>query len=151
MQINLPREKYVDLDLDRRLSPLAYERSTRFFRDVIDRVRTVPGVRAAGAIDGLPLLGEIWSKHIVFYDRPLPADPKGLLPIQYRVVAGDYFQALGIRIRSGRAYTDHDVRDAPKVVIVNRELVRRYWHDADPIGKVVSVNPPLSVLPKSIV
>ena len=151
MQINLPPQKYVDLELDRRLSPLAYERSTRFFRDAIDRVRTVPGVRAAGAIDGLPLLGEIWGKNIVFYDRPLPTDVTGLLPIQYRVVAGDYFRALGIRIRSGRAFTDRDVREAPKVVIVNRELVRRYWNDQDPIGKIVSVNPPLSVLPKSVV
>jgi len=151
MQINLPPEKYVDLALDRRLSPLAYERSVGFFREVIGRVRSVPGVRAAGAINGLPLLGEVWGKYIVFYDRPLPADMKGLSPIQYRVVAGDYFRALGIRIRSGRAFTDRDTREAPKVVIVNRELVRRYWNDQDPIGKVVSVNPPLSVLPKSVV
>ena len=112
MQINLPPQKYVDLELDRRLSPLAYERSTRFFRDAIDRVRTVPGVRAAGAIDGLPLLGEIWGKNIVFYDRPLPTDVTGLLPIQYRVVAGDYFRALGIRIRSGRAHGSRRARGA---------------------------------------
>ena len=151
MQINLPPEKYVDLELDRRLSPLAYGRSVRFFRDVMERVRSIPGVRAAGAINGLPLMGEIWGKNIVFYDRPLPADMKGLSPIQYRVVAGDYFRALGIRIRSGRAFTDRDTREAPKAVIVNRELVRRYWNDQDPIGKIVSVNPPLQILPKSVV
>jgi putative ABC transport system permease protein len=151
MQINLPPEKYVDLELDRRLSPLAYERSVRFFGDVLDRVRSIPGVRAAGAINGLPLMGEIWGKNIVFYDRPLPADMNGLSPIQYRVVAGDYFRALGIRIRSGRAFTDRDTRQAPKVVIVNRELVRRYWNDQDPLGKIVSVNPPLQILPKSVV
>ena len=151
MQINLPPQKYVDLALDRRLSPLAYERSVRFFQDTIDRVRSIRGVRAAGAINGLPLAGEVWGKNIVFYDRPLPADVSGLPPIQYRVVAGDYFRALGIKIRSGRAFTDRDTREAPKVVIVNRELVRRYWNDQDPIGKVVSVNPPLEILPKSLV
>ena len=151
MQINLPPAKYVDLALDRRLSPLAYERSVRFFTDVIDRARSVPGVRAAGAINGLPLMGEVWGKNIVFYDRPLPHDLSGLPPIQYRVVAGDYFRALGIRLRSGRAFTDRDTRDAPKVAIVNRELVRRYWNDEDPVGKIISVNPPLQVLPKSVI
>jgi putative ABC transport system permease protein len=151
MQINLPPEKYVDRDLDRQLSPLAYERSVRFFTDVIDRARSVAGVRAAGAINGLPLMGEIWGKNVVFYDRPLPADMNGLSPVQYRVVAGDYFRALGIRIRSGRAFADRDTRQAPKVVIVNRELVRRYWNDQDPVGKILSVNPPLQILPKSVV
>jgi putative ABC transport system permease protein len=151
MFINLPREKYVDLELDRRQSPRAYDRATRFFDDVIGRTRAVPGVRAAGAVNGLPLLGEIWGKNITFYDRPLPPDFASLPPIQYRVVAGDYFHALGIQIRSGRAFTDRDTRDAPKVAIVNRELVRRYWDDRDPIGKVISVNPPLEVLPKSLI
>jgi putative ABC transport system permease protein len=151
MQINLPPEKYVDLELDRRLSPLAYERSVRFFADVVDRARSVPGVHAVGAINGLPLMGEIWGKNIVFYDRPLPRDLTGLSPIQYRVVAGDYFRALGIRIRSGRAFTDRDTRQAPKVAIVNRELVRRYWNDQDPVGKIISVNPPLQILPKVVV
>ena len=151
MQINLPPEKYVDLELDRRLSPLAYERSVRFFADVVDRARSVPGVHAVGAINGLPLMGEIWGKNIVFYDRPLPSDITGLSPIQYRVVSGDYFRALGIRIRSGRAFTDRDIRQAPKVAIVNRELVRRYWNNQDPIGKIISVNPPLKILPKAVV
>ena len=151
MQINLPPEKYVDRDLDRQFSPLAYERAVRFFVDVVDRARAVPGVRAAGAANGLPLLGEIWGKNIVFYDRPLPRDISGLSPIQYRVVAGDYFRALGIRILSGRAFTDKDARQAPKVAIVNRELVRRYWSDQDPVGQIISVNPPLQVLPKAVI
>jgi putative ABC transport system permease protein len=151
MLINLPKEKYVDLALDRRQSPRAYERATRFFDDVIGRTRTVPGVGAAGAINGLPLLGEIWGKNITFYDRPLPKDFASLPPIQYRVVAGDYFRALGIRIRSGRAFTDRDTLEAPKVAIVNRELVHRYWSDQDPIGKIISVNPPLEVIPKSVI
>jgi putative ABC transport system permease protein len=151
MQINLAAEKYVDRQMERRNSPQAYSRSEAFFREVIDRVRTVPGARAVGAVNGLPLFGEIWGKNITFYDRPLPADVTGLPPIQYRVVAGDYFRALSIRIRSGRVFTDDDTARSPKVAIVNQELVRRYWDGQDPIGKVISVNPPLQVLPKSVI
>jgi putative ABC transport system permease protein len=64
MQINLPAQKYIDRELERQFSPLAYVRSTRFFTDVLDRVRSVHGVRAAGAINGLPLMGEIWGKYV---------------------------------------------------------------------------------------
>jgi len=73
MQINLPAQRYVDQALERRLSPAAYARSTAFFAEAIDRVRAVPGVRAAGAINGLPLMGEIWGKRVTFFDRPLPS------------------------------------------------------------------------------
>ncbi len=151
MQINLPPQKYVDAGLERQFSPLAYTRSIAFFAGVVDRVRTVPGVATVGAINGLPLMGEIWGKNVTFYDRPLPSDFRGLSSIQYRVVAGDYFRTMGIRIVSGRAFTDEDTARAPKVAIVNRQLVRRDWNGQDPVGKVISVNPPLAVLPKSMI
>jgi putative ABC transport system permease protein len=151
MQVNIPARRYVDRELARQLSPRAYVRATALYTEIVDRVRTIPGVRAAGAINGLPLMGEVWGKNIRFFDRPLPADVRGLSSIQYRVVAGDYFAALGIRIRSGRAFTDRDALDAPNVAIVNRELVRRYWDNRDPIGQIISVNPPLELLPASVV
>jgi putative ABC transport system permease protein len=151
MQINLPAQRYVDPELERQQSPAAYSRAAVFFADLIDRVRHLPGARAAGAISGLPLMGENWGKNLTFYDRPLPRDINGLPPIQYRVVAGDYFQALGIRILSGRAFSDSDTVAAPKVAIVNRELVKRHWDGKSPLGRIISVNPPLQVLPKAIV
>jgi predicted permease len=151
MQITLPAQQYVDQGLERRFSPLAYTRSTRFFDEVIGQIRTIPGVRAVGAITGLPLMGENWSKRLTLYDRPLPADTRGLPPIQYRVVSGDYFRAMGIRVISGRAFTDADTLSAPKVAIVNRELARQHFGDGNPLGKIISVNPPLELLPESAV
>jgi putative ABC transport system permease protein len=151
LQLNIPAQKYVNRELDRRSSPLAYTRATAFFTDVVDRIRAVPGARAVGAINGLPLMGEIWGKSVTLYDRPLPADVRGLPSIQYRVVVGDYFKALGIRILSGRPFTDADTLRAPKVAIVNQEFARWHWSGISPLGKVISVNPPLSLVPKSIV
>ena len=151
LQLNIPAQKYVDRELDRRTSPLAYTKATAFFTTVVDRVRAVPGAEAVGAINGLPLMGEVWGKSVTLYDRPLPADVRGLPSIQYRVVVGDYFKVLGIRILSGRPFTDADILRAPKVAIVNQEFVRRHWSGASPLGKIISVNPPMSLVPKSIV
>ena len=151
VQVGIPRRKYVDEELERRFSPQAYVKSTRFFTELVEEVRTLPGVSAAGAIDGLPLLGEVWGKNVTLYDRPLPATIRELPPIQYRVVAGDYFRALAVPILRGRAFADTDAADSAKVAIVNREMVRRHWPDQDPIGKVISVNPPIQLVPRGTV
>ncbi len=79
MQINLPARKYVDTKLEREFSPDAYTRAVGFFSDVVERARTIAREpEAVGAINGLPLMGEIWGKNLTFYDRPLPADVRGL-------------------------------------------------------------------------
>ncbi|MCA1586163.1 MAG: ABC transporter permease [Acidobacteria bacterium] len=64
---------------------------------------------------------------------------------------GDYFRTLGIRVRSGRAFTDNDTLEGPKVAIVNHEMVRRHYGGADALGKIISVNPPRELFPKSLI
>jgi putative ABC transport system permease protein len=101
---------------------------------------------AAGAVSGLPLMGEIWGKSVVLFDRPLPATYAQLPAIQYRVVAGDYFRAMGIPILSGRAFDAADTEPAAKVAIVNRTLALQHWPDGDPLGQQIAVNPPAQLL-----
>jgi putative ABC transport system permease protein len=96
-------------------------------------------------------MGDVWGKSLTFYDRPLPSTVRELPTIEYRIVSGEYFRALGVPILKGRAFAASDDQDGAKVAIVNRELVRRYWNDRDPIGKVVSVNPPLALMPAGTV
>jgi predicted permease len=146
-ELSLPKLRYVDEELERRFSPLSYAKAARFFDDVVRETRSLPGVTAAGAINGLPLMGEIWGKMVTLYDRPLPRTMGELPRIQYRIVAGDYFRALRIPLLAGRTFTDADTQTAPKVAVVNRAFVRRHWAGQDPIGKVISVNPPVSLLP----
>ncbi|HEY7409377.1 MAG TPA: ABC transporter permease [Vicinamibacteria bacterium] len=150
-QLSLPKGRYVDEALERRFSPRAYEKSARFFDEVVRRARSVPGVTAAGAINGLPLMGEVWGKNATLYDRPLPATLRELPPIQYRVVVGDYFRALGVTILGGRAFSEADTLEGAQVAIINREMARRHWRDADPIGKVIAVNPPIHLVPAGTV
>src|SRR5258706_1090592 len=111
-------------------------------------VRAVPGVRAVGFVSALPLRGETWGKSATFYDRPLPTNVRDLPPFQYRLVAGDAFKALSIPMLKGRAFTGSDTLSALPVAIVSREFARQYWSGQDPIGKLISVNPPNELVPK---
>src|SRR5262245_15443685 len=151
LQLNLPPQKYMGRGPNGRPSPLLMEKAQMFFDEVTARTRALPGVELVGAINGIPLIGEVWGKSVTLLDRPLPADRSGLPPIQYRVVVGDYFRAMGVRILDGRVFTERDAKDAPKVAIINRAMARRDYPDSDPIGKLITVNPPLELLPKKLV
>ncbi|MGH9387008.1 MAG: ABC transporter permease [Vicinamibacterales bacterium] len=152
MQLNLPPQKYIDRELTRQFSPLAMAKAQMFFDELTTRTRALPGAEWVGAINGIPVIGEVWGKNVTLLDRPLPADLSGLSPIQYRTVVGDYFRAMGIRMVNGRAFTDRDnTTEAPKVAIINRAMVKRDYPNADPIGKLITVNPPRELLPKKMV
>jgi predicted permease len=110
------------------------ERSTVFYEQLLDRVRAIPGVVAAGASGWLPVVGVggVWGllAEGQSYDR-LPRAPTA---VPQQVTTG-YFAAMGMPIHSGRAFTDADRRAGPYVAIVSRRMARELWADADPIGK----------------
>jgi putative ABC transport system permease protein len=149
--VSLPPQKYMGRGPNGRPSPIRMERAEAFYDELTARTRALPDVEYVGAINGIPLIGEVWGKSVTLLDRPLPSDLSGLPPIQYRVVVGDYFRAMGVRILNGRAFTERDTRDAPKVAIVNRAMAKRDYPDSDPIGKLITVNPPAKLLPKKMV
>ena len=108
-----------------------------FYRQLIERVRSLPGVEAAGAINHLPLVGDLWGWHFAIEDRPKPRPgeaPRGV----YRMVTPGYFAAMRLRIVRGRDIIDSDDVKAPGVVIINEQAARQYWPGDDPIGKRVS-------------
>ena len=150
-QISLPPLKYIGRGPNGRPSPERMERAEAFYDELTVRTRALPGAEYVGAINGIPLIGDVWGKTVTPLDRPLPADLSGLSPIQYRIVVGDYFRAMGVRILNGRAFTERDSRDAPKVAIVNRAMVKRDYPNSDPIGKLITVDPPTQLLPKKMV
>ncbi|HET7786293.1 MAG TPA: ABC transporter permease [Myxococcales bacterium] len=146
-EIDLPARKYLDERLSRAFSPLAVARASAFFDELLARVRASPGVSAAGAISSLPLAGDNWGTRLTLWDRPLPATALELPSMQYRVVSGDVFAALGIRILRGRAFDGRDGAGAQRVAIVSQEVVRRFWNGVDPIGRQLSVGAPRELDP----
>jgi putative ABC transport system permease protein len=85
-------------------------------------------------VNHLPLGGSNSSTD--FLIEGLPEPPPGQeFDGRYRVCTPDYFHTMGIPVRQGRSFTEHDKAGAPPVIIVNETLARKYWPNQDPIGK----------------
>jgi predicted permease len=109
------------------------DRRIAFFQQVTDRVVTLPGVRAVGAVNGLPLTGLGVGSNFAVDGRPAPAPeqrPMGLL----RSVTCAYFRTMQIPLVAGRVFADSDTSHAPPVIVVNQALARRFWPQGNPIG-----------------
>jgi predicted permease len=119
-----------------------YDQSAKFavFTDaVIQRLKSLPGVESVGATNYLPLSG-FWGTTTAYAEgQPLPK-PGDELEVDSRVATPDYFATMGIRVVRGRAFTERDSADAPRVVIVSQGLAERLWPGADPIGRRVSLS-----------
>jgi putative ABC transport system permease protein len=112
-------------------------RRLAFYRDVLERVRAAPGVVSAGAINHLPLAGDVWGWPFAVEGRPRPA--VGESPTAtFRVVLPGYFEAMKLALVRGRDFTDRDALGAPGVVIVNEWMARRHWPGEDPIGRRIT-------------
>ena len=104
-----------------------------FYRNLVERLEQLPGVRSAGAIRILPLTRTIGDWSITLESRPFSADenPNG----DFQWVTPRYFEAMGLRLVRGRFPSTADREDAPMVVVVNETMAARYWPGEDAIGK----------------
>jgi predicted permease len=105
---------------------------------VRERLQALPGVRAVGAVDNLPVSGS-WSQYTMTADRFAEGsrpELKGLkVEFQQGVVGGDYFAALQIPLKAGRWFDAADHRSETDSVIVGEALARRVWGDSNPLGR----------------
>jgi putative ABC transport system permease protein len=113
-----------------------------FDLELIRRLEGAPGVESAGAGTDLPLESG-WSK-IFSVEGQVPPPGAGLNVDSHTVVLGNYFQTLGIPLIRGRLFNDADIQKSTRVVIVNKTLADRYFHDQDPIGRRLKWGPPES-------
>jgi putative ABC transport system permease protein len=120
-------EKLLVMRIDLHVGKTAAQQ-VAYFRDAIEHVQGLPGVRSAGAIEDF--LRSDPEDAVVIEGRP-PRQPG---PCE-DAIAGPYFETAGIPLKKGRLFTDLDRRDSPPVAIANETMARTYWPGEDPIGK----------------
>jgi predicted permease len=103
------------------------------FRRLLDQVRAVPGVVAAGGTNRLPLAAGVEPSGDVVTTEENPSGRS--LRGDSRAVTPDYFQAMGMRLLSGRGFTEADTDESEPVVIVDETAARLYWPGRDSLGR----------------
>ena len=111
-------------------------RRAAFFTGLLERVRALPGVAAASAINHLPLAGDLWGWR--FNVEGQPTAPQDAPRAAYRVVLPGYFNVMRLPLVKGRDFELHDDLAAPLVVVVNEHMAAKRWPGEDPIGKRVT-------------
>ena len=110
-----------------------------FFRQALEHIRSLPGVRAEGIVNYLPFYGGLGSATgFTVLGRPTP--PPGQEPsTNVRVADDGYFEALGIPVLRGRNFSQTENIQPRRVVLINEAFARKYFPGEDPIGKTVDV------------
>ena len=113
------------------------ERRVSFYRELIDKIRAIPGVHAAAAMSGLPPSRDVNANDTEFVGVPTP--PAG--PIHnvdyYQQVTAGYLDAMGIPVVEGRGFTEADAGSAGGVVLVNETLAKRFYPNQSALGRIV--------------
>jgi predicted permease len=117
-------------------TPDQQRRATIFYRDLIDRVKQMPGVRQAGGARTMPFIGVVSDSGYVIDGNPTP--PPSELPLaQIQVITPGLFDTIGMRIARGRDFVADDDYGKPQVAIVNERLARDAFGTADPLGRII--------------
>jgi len=128
MQLTLPTARYKTDD----------ERA-QFYSRLLDRVRELPGVRAASLVNELPPSWNDYSNRFILEGEPKPQRGDPAHQERMHLVWDGYFAAMGITVRRGRDFDRHDDTTHPSVAIVSEAFARKYWPGEDAVGKRISV------------
>jgi predicted permease len=128
----------VEVSFDLRLQGYDNGRGKEFQKRVLEKLRAVPGVSAAGAADLVPV-DLHFSRARVFIEGQ-PAERASNAPSSmYSRIGPEYLRAMGTHLIEGRDFTEHDDENAARVAIINETFARRFFPGENPIGKQFSL------------
>jgi putative ABC transport system permease protein len=130
MTLSLPNVKYD--------TPV---KCANFYKNLTERLESLPGVRSAGGVLFLPLRVSLLSFRVGvngFRIEGRPPVPQGQEPMaDYRLATPGYFNTMGIALRQGRLFDQHDDLDAKRVALINQAMVRQHFPHENPLGRRV--------------
>lgn len=124
LEVSLPESKYADAN-----------QRVAFFRDALERIKTLPGVESVGAVSTPPLSDD--KQSVRFTIEATAGEEIDAIPAGFNVISPGYFQTMMVPLLMGRTLTETDNADGVRVVIINETLARRFFSNQDPIGKRV--------------
>ena len=109
-----------------------------FYRQVLERVSAVPGVRAAASATSTPYSDHFTTRQFSIEGRPpAPGHPSAAA---FQAVSANYFETMRVPLISGRAIDERDTADAPLVAAISQRLAREWWPGgASPLGRRIRI------------
>ena len=140
-EVLLPKARY---DTD--------EKIARFNDQLIERIRSLPGVESAALGLNIPFDNNEWDSPFHLSGTP-PGSPGERPEAEINHVTPDYFRVMGMPVLRGRAFTEDDRADRPRSVIIDETFAQKYFPGKDPIGQQIDDNqsdqknpPPLTIV-----
>jgi putative ABC transport system permease protein len=127
---------WLPIPNDPKVDPyLGAARKTAFYRDLLRRMKTIPGIELAGITSSLPATtrNNISSNVLSIEDRPIESSQD--LRAESIRVSPDYFKVMQAPLVRGRIFAEEDEAGKPPVAIIDETTARRFWTDRDPVGR----------------
>lgn len=134
VELGFRPERLLMLSYDLSLQGYAEERAHLFNREVLARLRSVPGIEAAGLTTHMPFDNQINGRD-TYPENPPPQLKDGVVPAKISMVAPGFIEAVGIRLRHGRTIAEADQPNTPRVAVVNVAMADACWPGQDALGK----------------
>ncbi|HZS57026.1 MAG TPA: ABC transporter permease, partial [Bryobacteraceae bacterium] len=104
----------------------------RFYRNLMDRIEAIPGVKSAGAQSG--------GANVFFEPQGQPPAAPGQEPTaSFKIITPDFLKAIGTGMVAGREFNQHDNQSAAPVAIISQTVAHRYWPDSSPLGSHLTI------------
>jgi len=113
------------------------EQRATLYQRIVEEVGKSPDVEAVAASSGPPLVS--FGLNFAFEVEGRASAPGDKREAFYSAISPGYFRALGVPVRTGREFTERDGKDTSPVVVINETMARRFFPDADPIGKQLKI------------
>jgi putative ABC transport system permease protein len=108
-----------------------------FYRQVLERIQALPGVRTAAAVTALPYSNHSNGRNFMIEGRPL--EPGNAPNAMYQVTSPDYFQTVRLPLLAGRLLRSSDGPSSQPVTVISQRLAEHWWKDESPIGKRIRI------------
>jgi putative ABC transport system permease protein len=116
------------------------EQMRSYYRQMLERIEAVPGVKSAAVMTGIPAVGPGSSVTFSIVGQPMPG-PADVPTSALHMVTAGYLDTLGVRLIQGRGVDTHDTETSPRVALVNEHFVNRFLAgEADPISRRIAIN-----------
>ncbi len=131
-------DRVLTLSLSLPLARYAEGEQIPFYQSLYERIQSLPGVRAVGGTNILPLSDNYSSDAFQIDDRP--ASPGERPAAEARSVGAGYYEAMGIPLLRGRLFDERDIAGAARVVVISESMAEKFWPGEDPLGARITYN-----------